>query len=66
MIYNRFVLVANAAKAVLDQEAPTEGGYAYEKAHCLVYNPNNRYDGSIAPCHERNSRLSFPGLAAET
>ena len=66
MIYNSFVLVAVAAKAVLNQKAPTEGGYAHEEAHCLVHNPNDRHDGGIAPRNERNSRLSFPGLAAET
>ncbi len=57
MFYNQPVLVANAAKAVLNQEAPKEGGNAYE-AHCLVHNPNDRYDGGNSPRIKRNSRLS--------
>lgn len=57
MFYNQPVLVANAAKAVLIQEAPKEGGNAYE-AHCLVHYPNDRYDGGNTPRIKRNSRLS--------
>ena len=38
MFYNWFVLVANAAKAVLNQKAPMKGGNAHEEARCLVCN----------------------------
>ena len=58
MVYNQLVLVANAAQAALNQKAPKEGGYAYEKARYLVYNQNCRYYGSIAPRHEWTRRLN--------